>query len=573
MANRFLTLNVGASQAVLAEYSVGGKGELTLMKYGMAPLAPVDADTPGAMESVLTPAIHAIMRECGIKAAPVIVSLNGQSVFPRFAKVPSVGDAEKLDQIVRYEVEQNVPFPMDEIVWNYQSLGQTPEGDQATIVVAAKLEHVRGVTNSVIGAGLSPEIVDVAPMAVYNAFKFGVPDSAGCNVVLDIGSRATALIIIEDEKVYIRSINVGGNSINKEISQAFGCSLEDAEQLKRERGYVALGGVTEDPDEVTDRVSKVIRGVMTRLHAEVSRSVNFYRSQQGGSQPSRLLLTGGTSMIPQLDEFFRESLQVEVEYLNPFGSIGIAPSVDAAKLESEALTLNESVGLALRKTPFAQMTFNLMPPEIVEGKRAAKRIPFLIAGAVFALAALGIGIVSVKRDTEVYRAQNGAVEAQRDTLSGFDKKIKDAQRVLSAESDRADELARLLASRPLALMRLEAVRRSLLPGMWIREWKTEQAKASDEAQPVTVNVVVRGWKDELDKSVKADASSRGGKARTAAEIVLDEIKGKPYVLSATITGQTDVGQKNCLDEFTMKVEFGMPQKEESRSKGKKGGRK
>ena len=101
MANRFLTLNVGASQAVLAEYSVGGKGDLTLLKYGMAPLAPVDADTPGAMESVLTPAIQAIMRENGIKAAPVVVSLNGQSVFPRFAKVPAVGDAEKLDQSVR----------------------------------------------------------------------------------------------------------------------------------------------------------------------------------------------------------------------------------------------------------------------------------------------------------------------------------------------------------------------------------------------------------------------------------------------------------------------------------------
>lgn len=573
MANRFLTLNVGASQAVLAEYSVGGKGELTLMNYGMAPLAPVDADTPGAMESVLTPAIHAIMRECGIKAAPVVVSLNGQSVFPRFAKVPAVGDSEKLDQIVRYEVEQNVPFPMDEIVWNYQSLGQTPEGDEATIVVAAKLDHVRGVTNSVTGAGLSPELVDVAPMAIYNAFKFAAPDASGCNVVLDIGSRATALIIIEDEKVYIRSINVGGNSINKEISQAFGCSLEDAEQLKRERGYVALGGVTEDPDEVTDRVSKVIRGVMTRLHAEVSRSVNFYRSQQGGSQPSKLLLTGGTSMIPQLDEFFRESLQVDVEYLNPFGAITIAPTVDAAKLEGEALTLNESVGLALRMTPFAQMTFNLMPPEIIEGKRAVKRIPFLVAGGVMLLAALGVAILSVKRDTEVYRAQNGAVEAQRDTLSGFDKKIKDAQRKLSAESEKADDLCMLLASRQLVLRRLDAVRRSLLPGMWIREWKTEPSKTPGEDQTVTVNVVVRGWKDELDKSVKGDAAARSGKARTAAEIVLDEVKGKPLVASAAITGQTDVGQKNCLDEFTMRVEFELPHKEDSRKSGKKGGRK
>ena len=573
MANRFLTLNVGASQAVLAEYSAGGKGELTLVNYGMAPLAPVDADTPGAMESVLTPAIHAIMRERGIKAAPVVVSLNGQSVFPRFAKVPAVGDAEKLDQIVRYEVEQNVPFPMDEIVWNYQSLGQTPEGDQATIVVAAKLDHVRGVTNSVIGAGLSPEIVDSAPMAVYNAFKFAAGDTSGCNVVLDIGSRATALIIVEDEKVYIRSIPVGGNNINKEISQAFGCSLEDAEALKRERGYVALGGVTEDPDEVTDRVSKVIRGVMTRLHAEVSRSINFYRSQQGGSQPSRVVLTGGTAMIPQLDEFFRESLQVDVEFLNPFGSIGIGPAVDAAKLEGEALTLNESVGLALRNTQFAEMEFNLMPPEILEGKRAMKRIPFLVVGGVLVLAALGVGIAAVKRDTEVYLAQNGAVVARRDALSGFDSQIKSAQRALLAETQKAEDLSQLLASRPLAVRSLDFVRRSLLPGMWIREWKTEPAKASEEQKSVAVNVAVRCWKDEFDKAAKVDAAARNGKARTAAEIVLDEIKAKPNVASAAITGQSDVGQRHCLVEFTMRVVFELPNKEESRKPGRKVGHK
>ena len=572
MANRFLTLNVGASQAVLAEYSVGGKGELTLLNYGMAPLAPVDADTPGAMESVLTPAIHAIMRERGIKSAPVVVSLNGQSVFPRFAKVPAVGDAEKLDQIVRYEVEQNVPFPMDEIVWNYQSLGQTPDGDQATIVVAAKLEHVRGVTNSVLGAGLSPEIVDVAPMAVYNTFKFGAGDTSGCNVLLDIGSRSTALIIVEDEKVYIRSIPVGGNSINKEISQAFGCSLEDAEQLKRERGYVALGGVTEDPDEVTDRVSKVIRGVMTRLHAEVSRSINFYRSQQGGSQPSRLVLTGGTAMIPQLDEFFRESLQVEVEYLNPFGSVSIGPAVDSAKLEGEALTLNESIGLALRHTPYAEMTFNLMPPEIIEGKRAAKRVPFLVAGCVLVLAALGLGIVAVNRDIDVYRAQNAAVTEKRNSLSALDKKVKEAQRKLDAETEKSEDLRLLLASRPLALYRLKTVRESLIDGMWIREWKTEPAKSSEEGDTVTVNVVVRGWRDDLDAAVKADAA-HSGKDRTAAEIVLDKVTHQPGVRpESAITGQTDVGQKHCLDEFTMKVVFVVPHKEEGRKPRRNGGR-
>ena len=176
------------------------------------------------------------------------------------------------------------------------------------MIVAAKTDQVEEITAAVKGAGFTPELVDVAPIALTNALKAsGGGDE--CSVILDIGAKTTSLVIVDGEKLYNRSIPVAGNMITKDIASAFGVSHDEAEQLKRENAYVALGGVVEDEDETRDRISKVCRAVMTRLHAEISRSINFYRSQQGGGMPVKLYLTGGTALLPQVDRFFAENLQ------------------------------------------------------------------------------------------------------------------------------------------------------------------------------------------------------------------------------------------------------------------------
>ena len=104
-------------------------------------------------------------------AAKLMLALSGQVVFPRFVRLPAVG-REKLLQMVQYEVEQNVPFPIDEIVWNHQFIGDDSSGEQCAMIVAAKIDSVREITDRVVEMGLEPEIVDVAPMALYNCLRF-----------------------------------------------------------------------------------------------------------------------------------------------------------------------------------------------------------------------------------------------------------------------------------------------------------------------------------------------------------------------------------------------------------------
>ena len=570
--SRILTLNIGASKAVLAEYALSGKRNLSLVAYGSGELPAVDVNDPGALAATLPSVIHQIMHEKGIRPAPLVVSLSGQMVFPRFAKFPPIGDADKLEQLVRYEIEQNVPFPVDEIVSDHQFLGMTAEGDKAAMIVAAKLEGVRAVTDAVRAAGLKPSKVDVSPLAICNALKFSYPNLGGCSVVLDIGSKTTNLILIENEKIYNRSIPVAGNTITKDIVQAFGCSFEEAEQLKIERGYVALGGVTEDEDEVTDRVSKIIRTVLTRLHAEISRSINFYRSQQGGSAPTRLFLTGGTARLPQLAEFFMESLQVEVEFLNPFSRISFGSKVDKSALESDAFALAESVGLALRGTDQPWIAINLMPPELVNEERAMRRIPVLVAAGVAFLAALGMAWLVESRATDVANACIERVEGRNNALRGLEDKLKAGQKAADEQGRKCDDFQKLLWSRSVALQRLQAVRRSLQKGMWITEW-TAVNEAKEDAAPVEgARVTIRGWRDVMAK-VEADWATRntGKKPKVAAEIVVDALKGRGDMIvpeSLKIVSQKEV--KQCLTEFAIQMNFAEAPSATAAAKGRKG---
>ena len=557
--SRIVTLNIGASRAVLAEYAVQGRQGLTLTAYGSADLAGLDWDAEGSAEAVLVPALRETAKSAGIKPGPLALAINGQMVFPRFTKFPTV-PADKLEELVRYEVEQEVPFPVDEIVCDHQFLGQTAEGDTAAMIVAAKLDQVTKVTDVVVAAGFTPVVVDVGPMAVLNALKRSYPGLAGGTIVLDIGAKTTSLILVENEKIYLRSIPVAGNAITKEIAQAFGCSMEEAEALKLERGYVALGGVTEDADEISDRVSKIVRTVLSRLHAEILRSINFYRSQQGGSAPSRMFITGGSAVLPQIDEFFRETLKIEVDFLNPFGGIDFGPGVDQNALETDAFTLAESAGLALRVIDAATLSINLMPPALVAQIRAIKRIPFLAAGAVAVLAAIALVIVGENRLKDVAVAETEAVQLKNNSLRQFETRLKAEQKKAQAELEKCDAFQKLMASRFSLTRELATVRRSLLPGMWITSWESIAPKADDDDQIVRTRVTVRGWRDSLSEFEKEHRKQNAGKTMTAEEIVASSLKTKPTVVPETvkIVSQKDVNMKGVLSEFVIELSFAAP---------------
>jgi len=463
--HRILALDIGAGSIKLAEFTSTRNGSVELMNFGVSSLG-AETSSDAERSALITTTIKELMHDCHIKPGPVLLSVSGQSVFSRFVKLPPV-DKDKVYQIIMYEAQQNVPFPINEVVWDYQLIGRG-EGELDVMLAAIKADIIVGLTDAVDLAGLQTDLVDVAPMALYNAVRFNYSDNAGCTLVVDIGSRSTDLIFMEQGRVFIRSVPVAGNSITQQIMREFELSHDDAEEMKKAHAFVAFGGAYEDPkSEVAGKVSKIVRNVMTRMHAEIDRSIKFYRTQQNGMQPSLVLLTGGSAMIPYLDTFLKEKLKVDVDYLNPFINVPVSQNIPNDHIGKHTHELSQVVGLALRKALTCPIEINLLPPKVVAEKDFRRRQPMLVVAAIGLAVIVGLWAVyfakmasQTTQNRELIQNQVGAVEQIEAPLIGIEKETESYQ-------ERVDTIRTVYEQRSEWLKLLSEIQKSLPPDLWI----------------------------------------------------------------------------------------------------------
>jgi len=490
----FLAVDFGAGSLKLAEFEVNEAGGLRLNQYGIKSLG-LEGAQETTREATILKALQEMLSEKGFKSKDCNVCAPGFHVFSKFVKLPPV-EQSKVTQIIQYEAQQNVPFPLSEVVWDYQILGQTPGGELEVLLVAIKSEIVEGLFRVADAASLKLQIADVSPAALCNAFKFNYGDLDDCTMLLDIGAKTCNLLFFEKGKVYSRSINLGANSITQDFAAESKLKFEVAEKIKIEEGFVSLGGAYEEPENPNQAaISKIARQFMTRLHIQVNQTMQFYRGQQGGSQPVRLFLSGGASLMPYTAQFFAEKLNVPVEYFNPFRNVQIDPAVNLEELVRVAHSMGEVVGLGLRNLAHCPVELNLMPESTRKWRAFNEKKPYLIA-AVFTMVAVVavIGLLfqqlsSVKAD-KLAKIQPKVQDAQR-----RDNEFKQAKGDLDAATNQLAQLAALTRDRYYWIDTLPEFRRVLMhveqvtsnkwgtaAGVWIEQFVTPSAP---EGMPAT----------------------------------------------------------------------------------------
>jgi type IV pilus assembly protein PilM len=379
----FLTVDFGAGSLKLAEFEITEGGGLSLNKFVIKPLG-LEGSQESTREKTISQALQAALAEQDIKSKNVNVCAPGFHVFSKFVKLPPV-DAAKVGQIIQYEAQQNVPFPLAEVVWDYQILGSAPSGELEVLLVAIKSEIVEGLFRVADEAKLNLSLCDASPAALCNAFRYNYGELEDCTMLLDIGAKTSNLLFFEKGKVFSRSINLGANTITQDFATEARLKFGEAERIKIAEGFVSLGGAYEEPENPHQAaISKIARQFMTKLHIQVNQTMQFYRGQQGGSAPQRLFLSGGASIMPYTAQFFAEKLNVPVEYFNPFRNVQINPAVNLEELSRVAHSMGEVVGLALRNLATCPVEMNLMPESTLRWQSFNQKKPYLIA-TVFSL--------------------------------------------------------------------------------------------------------------------------------------------------------------------------------------------
>src|SRR6204780_5136207 len=379
----FLAIDFGAGSLKLAEFEVNEAGGLRLKTFAIKPLG-AEGSAEATREATILKALQETLVEKDIKAKGVNVCAPGYHVFSKFVKLPPV-DANKVTQIIQYEAQQNVPFPLAEVVWDYQIMGSATGGELEVLLVAIKSDVVEGLFRVAAEAKLRLNLCDASPAALCNAFRYNYGDVEECTMLLDIGAKTSNLLFFEKGKVFSRSINLGANAITHDFATEAKLKFDEAEKIKIAEGFVSLGGAYEEPENPNQAaISKIARQFMTKLHIQVNQTLQFYIGQQGGTKPQRLFLSGGASIMPYTAQFFAEKLNVPVEYFNPFRNVQISPTLDLDDLSKYAHSFGEVVGLGLRDLAHCPVELNLMPKSSLQRQEFGGKKPYLVA-TVFAL--------------------------------------------------------------------------------------------------------------------------------------------------------------------------------------------
>ncbi|NRB76537.1 MAG: pilus assembly protein PilM, partial [Verrucomicrobiales bacterium] len=360
--DRIITFNLGSQQVTGAVFSKTAGGGLRLDRVEKKEFTgdPADDDAVAQCAASLKEIVSSL-KAGGAKSTYVVSSFP---VLMKFASLPAL-DGEQVDQIVEFEAQQQVPYPINEVAWGYQLMGDPDDIEVEVVLAAIKSEELSEIDDMVSGAGLKSLGAEVAPVALYNALRFNYSDTEGVGLLVDIGARTTDMIFMEDNKLFIRTVKIGGADISRAISKEFGVDYVAADHRKIADGFVALGGAYADhEDPEIAAISKVVRNSLTRLHSEIMRTINFYRSQQGGSAPTFVLLSGATSGLPFIREFFAEKLSLPVDYFNAFRNVTVAGSVDQDFLAQNAHTMGELVGSAINQMGEAPVEMELIPESV-----------------------------------------------------------------------------------------------------------------------------------------------------------------------------------------------------------------
>ncbi len=341
-SKRVVGIDVGSSSIKIAELELSKNGGI-LKSFGYLPTPPGSAQGGDISNlQLVSQAIQRMLRQAGIRSKNAAAALYGTAVIVKKITIPKV-DLKLLDQQVRFEAEQYVPFDLNEITLAYHVLKNSAQPDTMDLLlVAAQNALVGQYANVVLGAQLGMNVLDVAGFALANTFELNYGRLPGETIaLLNVGATVTHFVVVHDgEVVFVRDLPVGGSQYTMEISKELGISFQEAESLK-------LSAVAKK--EVPPEVHTVMSTVNDTMTDEMRNSFDFFSASVSGLTISKCYYTGGGAAIPGLVPQVAAAAQISFDPLNPFLRVRPGNAVSPPMMNQLSPFSSIVVGLAMRK--------------------------------------------------------------------------------------------------------------------------------------------------------------------------------------------------------------------------------
>ena len=392
-------------------------------------------------EELIREALEQFLSRNELRGDLVAIAVPGQAGLSRFFKPPPV-DEKTLPDIVKYEVRQQIPFPIEDVIWDWQRLGGTlVDGirtDAEIGLFAMKRDAVFRALKPFTDAKIDVDIVQLAPLATFNvvchdiletddaAHDSDTETTQDTTVVVGIGTDTTDLIVTNGTKLWIRNIPIGGNHFTKHLSRELKLTVAKAEHLKRNARKA------EDPKTVF----QAMRPVFNDLVTEIQRSLSFYQSMEKSAQVQRIVLLGNAAQLPGLRQFMTSQLQLEIAKVSDFKHLSGPGIVDQKSFTDNILSLGPCYGLCLQGLRKSKISTNLLPQEFMVERMIEAKKPWVLASVASLM--LGSVIMLLIQAAASYRVSPDFSDGTQSWKSAMTNVNPVAQRSKSFKSQDVD---------------------------------------------------------------------------------------------------------------------------------------
>jgi type IV pilus assembly protein PilM len=350
-------------------------------------------------DALIRSTLQKFMSKHSVRRDLVFIGVPGSSTFARFVKLPPV-ETKKIPEIVRFEAIQQIPFPLDQVNWDYHTFQHPDSPDVEVGIFAMKKELVAHVMSNFRAVDMMVHGVQMSPLAVYNAAAYDEMTEEKGTVIIDMGAEHTDIVIMDQGRVWLRSISTGGNHFTDALAKSFKQQFAKAELLKKSAAT----------SKYQKQIYQAMRPIFADLVAEIQRSLGAYNSSHRDSRLEHIVCMGNPFKLPNLQKYLQQELKMEVTRLEGFRKATVEK---AAAFSENILSMSAAYGLAVQALGMGAIETNLLPTEIARSMMWKKKQPwFIAASAVLALGGLGMFGQQWKASSDYKASQSGELNRQ-----------------------------------------------------------------------------------------------------------------------------------------------------------------
>ena len=406
-------IEVGAN-AIKAMRLVRDGTEIEVAAYDVIPFKKVLTTPDLNVDEAIQVNLDQFLTRHDVSKSSVVVSVPGNMAFARFAKLPPV-EPKKIPDIVRFEAQQQIPFPIDQVEWDYQVFAQDDSPDVEVGIFAIAKERVGQFLANYNRMNIKLDALTLSPLAVLNALAYDVDlfKNGKGSIILDIGTTSTDLIICEGGRVWLRTMAIGGNNFTEALVKAFKLSFPKAEKLKREAGT----------SKYARQIFQAMRPVFADLVQEIQKSLGFYQTSNREAELHQLIGVGSTFRLPGLQKFLKQQLEIDIIRPDGFKKIRV-DGKQAADFSENALNMATAYGLALQGLGMEQVSANILPEQVVKARLWKAKQPWIAAASVLVLLSVAGAWVKTASDKSAYASQKAQTDQEVNPVIDQAKRLK-----------------------------------------------------------------------------------------------------------------------------------------------------